>query len=698
MRVAKFFLISIMVVSCAQKVVGPTITPTNTIEPSPHSPTITPTTTSTSTATPPPTTIPFPTATSTPIPFFWGRIALADFLPREPITAIAIDPNDPKVLYAGTENAGIYKSIDGGVSWLPTNNGINLYQVSSIVVVPQNPQTIYAGTSQFGLFKTLDGGERWSIVNKGILQQNGRESGLITLDQTNSQRLYYVTENLIHVSVDGAQSWRLVKPNGTCPHQIFTPQSLAVDPLDFNILFASHWDVPHCTPGVYKSVDGGKIWKITTLQEGGIAGVFIERTSVERYFVYAYVSWGDRFYVSADGGETWQRLSRVCSLMVPHPKGGMLAYCGRSVMHVSNGGATWHSLGWSPIEDVRAIAISPSNSDIIALAGESFYISYDGGKTWQERTNGFPAHRFEVRVHPAEPQTLYAYSWTKHNSLINPLYVSRNGGSSWQLVIREGNGLQFDADSVTLYRYDQVLHRSRNGGENWQTLPLPDVPQKRMWSLARVFTHPSQSNVLYFITVSNWPNIDPGVIYVSTDGGTSWTIQSIIRNWIGLYTPSLFFYNDKPLYLIPFFQAYRSLDDGISWVECKGWDIEWSSPTDSRLVINPNNPMHILVASLGKGVLGSRNGCDNWTSKNNGLPTKHVSTLVLDPQNPNVVYASTDMGVYISFDFGEKWHEVNNGLLGTRVVYLVTADNFGNIYATTPYGIYALKGSGSSGK
>jgi hypothetical protein len=109
------------------------------------------------------------------------------------------------------------------------------------------------------------------------------------------------------------------------------------------------------------------------------------------------------------------------------------------------------------------------------------------------------------------------------------------------------------------------------------------------------------------------------------------------------------------------------------------------------VVIDPRDNNHILVAQLGGGVYGSRDGCASWQAKNMGLGSLNITPLVLDPNNPDTVYAGTDGGVFVSFTFGETWSEINDGLLGATVVYSIAVDTESNVYAATPYGIFQLE-------
>ena len=83
------------------------------------------------------------------------------------INALAVDPQTPDIIYAGT-GGGVFKSTDGGASWSAFNNGLTNTIVQVLAVDPQTPATLYSGTWVGGVFKTTDGGVSWSAINHGL--------------------------------------------------------------------------------------------------------------------------------------------------------------------------------------------------------------------------------------------------------------------------------------------------------------------------------------------------------------------------------------------------------------------------------------------------------------------------------------------------------------------------------------------------
>jgi len=198
------------------------------------------------TSTVPPTDIPIPTdivaPTPTSIPLAWKRINIGQDFARDTITAIAIDPKDSDVLYAGTENAGIYKSIDGGLSWRPAHNELGATRVDSLVIDPSNPRTLFAGVLLDDVYKSTDGGELWQKTN--VASQSASISQVV-MDPNDSLHLLYLSDQ-IHETMDGGQTWQANIISG-CPQDI---QNLIFNPADALILYASDGGGSSCEEGV----------------------------------------------------------------------------------------------------------------------------------------------------------------------------------------------------------------------------------------------------------------------------------------------------------------------------------------------------------------------------------------------------------------------------------------------------------------
>ena len=109
------------------------------------------------------------------------------------------------------------------------------------------------------------------------------------------------------------------------------------------------------------------------------------------------------------------------------------------------------------------------------------------------------------------------------------------------------------------------------------------------------------------------------------------------------------------------------------------------------MVIDPRNLGNLMLANV-EGKIKFLNIDNKYEALHTpGFLSPVINTLTLDPNHPDTVFASTDSGAYISFDFGQTWNQINDGLLGATVVYSIVVDKDGNVYAATPYGIFILQ-------
>src|SRR5206468_646889 len=176
-------------------------------------------------------------------------------LPATSVETIAIDPQTPTTLYAGTSSYGVFKSTDGGGSWTAANTGLPA-TYGALVIDPQTPITLYAGTSSQGLFKSTNGGGSWTAANTGLPQREGsssfREVLSVVIDSQTPSTLYAGTTDMgVFKSTDGGGGWVNVGP---ITKTIF---SLAIDPRTPTTLYAG------TTFGdVLRSTDAGDTWTV----------------------------------------------------------------------------------------------------------------------------------------------------------------------------------------------------------------------------------------------------------------------------------------------------------------------------------------------------------------------------------------------------------------------------------------------------
>ncbi len=634
-----------------------------------------------SATTPPPSTAIFtPTLTSTPLPLKWTRLNSGQFLSRDIINAILIDPTDAGVMYVGTKNAGIYKSIDGGVSWQPIHNGLGRAEISTLIMDPNDSKILYAGAILGGVYKTTNGGLTWQAVNAGINIGDGEWLAIVAMDRQDSQHLYFTDSKMLYETTNGGQLWREGSEQGRPPCKV----GLVTEPSDGNVLFLASGCPNKNQGGVYKSTDGGRTWAIIGFETQPLDfhGLWIEPNEGQTL----YVSSGGTLWVSHDKGETWtESRSTRCNLAFDRMD-PLTVFCASEyqVMKSTDGGTRWSLVADPNLGGISALAVSPQDNNSLFLGSSGLYVSTDGGKRWEEQSSGLGGSAFEFKVSPTNSSFLYAQGLRN-----TQLYLSQDGGRNWA-DLGSGRSLFFGTDAETLYSINGTdnLAISRDNGASWvQTaLPRPDL-----WPIS-IAAHPQNTNRVYAMYGGQSGGQDASpYVYYSDDLGKTWLNSTGMQD-VG--NPILFFDQDlgRKVYAIGSGAASLSDDGGIAWEDCGEFPHEWwISNFDERAAVDPRDPNRLLIATRGYGIVVSDDACRSWTLKNNGLGSLFVNTIAIDPNNPDTVYAATDGGAYVSFDFGQTWNQINDGLLGATVVYSIVVDKDSNVYAATPYGIFKLE-------
>ncbi len=174
------------------------------------------------------------------------------------ISAVAIAPRIPATIYVGALSTGIpipepapsprgigvFKSTDGGTTWSRAGASVGeSFGVSALAVDPEKPTTLYAGTTGRGVFKSSDGGESWHASNTGLTELGIRK---LIIDPRMPATLYVATDRSISKSSDGGATWRAIHHFGV--------STLALDPRTSTTIYAG------TSGGVIKSTDGGDSW------------------------------------------------------------------------------------------------------------------------------------------------------------------------------------------------------------------------------------------------------------------------------------------------------------------------------------------------------------------------------------------------------------------------------------------------------
>ena len=165
-------------------------------------------------------------------------------LPAQPdVHALTLSPSNPDVVYAMLSGDELYMSGDGGRSWSRLETGLDTFAVTTLAVDPRDPGVIYAGGTGLGVLLSPDGGRSWNQANRGLTSLD------VTSVIIDSQgKLYAGTKAGIFVSEDRGNTWDLIKELGV--------EALSLNPINPSYMVAAS------EAGFYRSTDGGFVWSV----------------------------------------------------------------------------------------------------------------------------------------------------------------------------------------------------------------------------------------------------------------------------------------------------------------------------------------------------------------------------------------------------------------------------------------------------
>ncbi|UVT15593.1 MAG: hypothetical protein H8K04_17600 [Nitrospira sp.] len=314
-------------------------------------------------------------------------VALGCQKESEAIVSIALHPTNANILYVATNDA-VYKSRDGGGTWerFPS---FSARRVTTLAIDPQLPATIYAGTMGDAVYKSPDGGQHWLPHNVGLKEHVSFVNQFV-FHPALSEKIYIATTVGAFSTKDAGREWE-ERMNGMKEVHIVT--SIAISPKDPTILFGG------TTGGIYRSEDAAMSWKkinnglipeseLMASMALGVNAIEIDRTNPD--VVYAGTTKG--LFRTVNKGEQWERIGQslpdpFVSSIVIHPTEPSNLYVGgpAGVWKSPDGGKTWQEMNQGfATRNIRALVMGPKNSQVLYAGtnGSGLYRSTDAGATW----------------------------------------------------------------------------------------------------------------------------------------------------------------------------------------------------------------------------------------------------------------------------------------------------------------------------
>jgi len=616
-----------------------------------------------------------------------------DGQPVASIGALAVAPSDPKVIYAGTGESdirsnlssgdGVYKSKDGGQTW--TNIGLrDSRQISRIVVDPQNANIVYVAAfghaygsnNERGVYKSTDGGATWTKV----LDQGPDIAVSDLAIATDDPKLLFATTWHSHRppwstyapldgpgsglfrSQDSGQSWSRLTGNGL-PEGDWGRTAVAVSPNGkrvYVLISASK------KPGLYRSDDGGNTWKLQnedrrltsrawyfgniTIDPKNPDVIYIPNVALYRsedggktISVVRGAPGGDDYHqlwvdpkdssrmilgtdqgatISLDYGQTWsswynqptaQFYHVITDDQFPYVVYGTQQDSGSAAVRSrSDSGLItfrdWHPAGGS---ESGYMAPDPKDPNIVYLTG-----TYGGVGRFNLRTSfsqdvtPWPLQEFAVDINsrkyrdPWTPVLLFS-SFDKKTLYLGTQYVMKtlDGGLHWEIISPDLTGSTQHA-----------------GDKKPEGPPTVENAKQRGYGVVSTIAPSSLNGNLI------WAGTDTGLIHLTRDGGETW--KDVTPNRLGDWSQ-------------------------ISLLEASRFDPAEAYAAVDRHQIDDQKPYLYRTRDYGA----------TWQLITDGIgPSSFLRAVREDPQTRGLLFAGTELGVYVSFDDGDHWQSLQFNL------------------------------------
>ena len=612
---------------------------------------------------------------------YWRNVS-DGFFKRASVGAIAVAASDPNVVYAGMGEAcirgnvshgdGVYRSTDGGKTW--SHLGLeNTRNIGKVRVHPQDPDIAYVAAlghahgpnPERGIFRTRDGGKTW----RKVLSRGPKAGGIdISIDPTNPRIVYAALWEAIRrphqlisggdgsglfKSTDGGDTWTEISRNRGLPKGVLGKISVAVAPARPERVYAL---IEARDGGIFRSEDGGLTWSVGSedreLRQRAwyYTHLFVDPKDAETVWVLNVDAWR-----SSDAGKTFAR---------------------QTIPHGDN-----HDMWIDPNDPLRMIEGNDGGA----------VISFNGGSSWSSLYNQPTAEYYHITADTQTPYRLYAAQ--QDNSSISSPTRSALSGILWQDCYEVGGGeaghiavraddpdIVFAADHAGLLtRYDHRSGQVRTINvwpEASSGIAAKDIKYRFNWT-APVFLSPHDPNVLY--TTSQY-------VHRSLDEGTTWDRVSpdltrndpkttgdsggpITLDQTGAeYHATIFAFTESP---IEPGVLWAGSDDGLIHVSRDNGK-KWTNVTprliSSQTLISIIEPgQHdagtaYVAANRYKHddfrpyLYKTENYGRTWSKITAGIPADSFTRAIReDPEVSRLLYAGTEVGLYVSLDGGTRW-------------------------------------------
>ena len=557
----------------------------------------------------------------------WKNIGLKN---TQHISRVVIHPKNPNIVFVAAQGAlygpnkerGIFKSVDGGVTWNKILYVNNLTGCSELSMDYNNPLVMYAamwehqrlpwkvisGGPGSGLYKTIDGGITWNQIHNGLPKEKGKMA--IAVSRSNSEKVYALVESDsnkelggLFVSNNAGRNWSKISSDHSLIQRAWYYIELFIDPTDEEKVYVLN-------ASAQRSIDGGKTWSRITGTHGDYHDLWINPTNNKNMIIAN----DGGAAVSYNYGKSWSPQNRMATaqfyrintdnLFPYNIYGGQQDNSSVKISSLALGSGGINEQNWSASAGGESafLAFNPDNPRYVL--GGSYLGTIEILDTKAKASTQIMAAPIQYLGRDSKDMK-YRYNWNA------PIIWSQH-------------------EKNTFYHGAQLLLKTTDNGKNWSEVSpdLSNNEKEKQGKGGGPYTNEAVGaenyGTLSYVTESPheqgviWTATDDGVLQITKNGGTTWEIV----------TPK-----NLPETL-------------INSIEVSPHDKATAYIATTRYKFNDYTPAIYKTTNYGK----------SWVNISSGIPSGAYTRVVReDTQRKNLLFAGTELGMYISWNGGKIW-------------------------------------------
>jgi len=612
------------------------------------------------------------------------------------ITSIKIDPSNPNIVYLGAAYGGIWKSTDAGLTWFSKSDYEISLSTGAIAIDPNNTNIIYYGTGEAtysgasyygrGLLKSTNGGETWTSYRTG-LPNLSYFARIVIRPGHNNELLAALGTGGLYRSTDAGITWTqllltrtddvLFSPSGDTAYSLgnsgffislnggsnFNPHSTGIT----NFGTRSHVALCKSAPNIlYVSIYASSnitVWKSTN------AGFNFTQIAVGTNFSGSQ-AWYD-FYMHVNQFDP--NYAYVGSIDIWRTTDG-----GNSFQNITNG----YNGGYVHV-DQHNMEFHPSNPDILYADNDGgVYYSTDRDNTFSNMNSTLTLTQF-YRIASDPSNASHILGGTQDNGTQRTLgtlnWSGAFGGDGGDVCFQSQNNNYIIGETQ-----NNGVRRSTNGGTSWSGA-TSGLSGSGAW-VGPLISHPDSAGIFYTARQSVFKSINNASSWFTISSGTSGTIRELA---ISKSNPSYMYASSGS-------QIYKSINKGYTFT-----NITSGTPgrTITSINVHPDSSEVVIITFSGFGggkIYKTTNAGISWINISGDLPDSPTNDGIFyyPGYATNIILVGMDVGVFVTYNGGQSWTELADGLPNTVAIHLDYHVNTNKIrIGTHGRGVYELSGS-----